>query len=74
LSRETTDTRGKAIHALTDASCRPIAFMLTGGNVADCAAGAALLARLPPCEILHGDKGYDSEGHRTTHRHQQCGR
>jgi IS5 family transposase len=34
--------------------------MLTGGNVADCTAGAELLARLPPCEILHGDKGYDS--------------
>jgi IS5 family transposase len=35
--------------------------MLTGGNVADCKAGAELLARLPPCEILHGDKGYDSD-------------
>jgi transposase len=34
--------------------------MLTGGNVADCTAGAELLAHLPPCEILHGDKGYDS--------------
>ena len=35
--------------------------MLTGGNVADCTAGAALLARLPTCDILHGDKGYDSD-------------
>ena len=52
--------RTTKIHALTDANCRPIAFMLTGGNVADCIAGAELLARLPPCEILHGDKGYDS--------------
>ena len=34
--------------------------MLTGGNVADCRAGERLLARLPLCEILHGDKGYDS--------------
>lgn len=34
--------------------------MLTGGNVADCKAGAALLAHLPDCDILHGDKGYDS--------------
>ena len=24
-------------------------------------AGAELLARLPACEILHGDKGYDSD-------------
>jgi transposase len=30
-------------------------------GVADCTAGAELLARLPPCEILHGDKGYDSD-------------
>jgi transposase len=52
--------RTTKIHALTDADCRPIAFMLTGGNVADCKAGAALLAHLPDCEILHGDKGYNS--------------
>ncbi len=48
------------IHALTDADCRPIAFMLTGGRVADGVAGAALLERLPECDILHGDKGYDA--------------
>ena len=35
--------------------------MLTGGNVADCTAGAELLARMPACNILHGDKGYDSD-------------
>ncbi|PNG25610.1 IS5/IS1182 family transposase [Methylocella silvestris] len=52
--------RTTKIHALTDANCRPIAFILTGGNVADCTAGAQLLARLSACEILHGDKGYDS--------------
>ena len=34
--------------------------MLTGGQVADCAAGAKLLEKLPHCDILHGDKGYDS--------------
>jgi transposase len=34
--------------------------MLTGGNVADCKAGAALLAHLPDCKILHGDRGYDT--------------
>ena len=48
------------IHALTDAQCRPFAFLLTGGHVADCTAGKALLERLPECEILHGDKGYDA--------------
>jgi transposase len=34
--------------------------MLTGGQVADCTAGAKLLEKLPHCDILHGDKGYDS--------------
>jgi transposase len=52
--------RTTKIHALTDAECRPLAFLLTGGQVADCKAAMALLQRLPPCEILHGDKGYDS--------------
>ena len=35
--------------------------MLTGGQMADCTAGAQLLKRLPPCRILHGDKGYDTD-------------
>jgi transposase len=34
--------------------------LLTGGQVADCTARAALLQRLPDCEVLHGDKGYDA--------------
>lgn len=34
--------------------------MLTGGQVADCTAGATLLNEMPPARILHGDKGYDS--------------
>jgi transposase len=35
--------RSTKIHALTDTQCRPLAFMLTGGQVADCTAGALLL-------------------------------
>lgn len=34
--------------------------MLSGGHVADCTAGAALLEHLPACDILHADKGYDA--------------
>jgi transposase len=34
--------------------------VLTGGQVADRTAGAALLGRLPDCEIAHADKGYDA--------------
>ena len=41
--------RTTKIHALTDTLCRPITFMLTGGHVADCTAGAALIERLPDC-------------------------
>jgi transposase len=45
-----------------DCFCRPIAFLLTGGQVADCTAADALLDQMPETEILHGDKGYDSDG------------
>nr|WP_296520725.1 IS5 family transposase [Rhodoplanes sp.] len=52
--------RTTKIHALTDRHCRLIAFLLTGGNVADCTAGHDLLKQLPDARILHADKGYDS--------------
>ncbi len=52
--------RSTKIHALTDPDCRPIAFLPTGGRVADCTAADALPDRMPAATILHGDKGYDS--------------
>jgi len=52
--------RTTKIHALTDRFCRPIAFLLTGGQVADCVAADVLLDRLCAAEILHADKGYDT--------------
>jgi UDP-glucuronate decarboxylase len=51
--------RTTKIHALTDSACRPIAFMLTGGQVADCTR-RLLLQQMPQASMLHGDKGYDS--------------
>jgi transposase len=39
---------------------RPITFLLTGGQVADCTAADLLLERMPKSPILLGDKGYDS--------------
>jgi len=57
--------RTTKIHALTDAKCRPIAFLLTGGHVADCTAGALLLEQMPRSPILHADKGYDSNAIRS---------
>ena len=53
--------RTTKIHALTDRACRPLAFLLTGGQVADCKAGALLLERLPACRVVLADKGYDSD-------------
>jgi transposase len=44
-----------------DLDCRPVAFHLTGGQVADCVAAEALLDVMPPVDLLHGDKGYDSD-------------
>jgi transposase len=40
--------------------CRPIAFLLTGGQVADCTAADLLLERMPKSPILLDDKGCDS--------------
>src|SRR3954454_3590567 len=47
-------------HAGQSARRRPFAFMLTGKQVADCTAGEVLLERLPDCDILRADKGYDA--------------
>ena len=53
--------RTTKIHALTYRFCRPLAFLLTGGQVADCSAADALLDLLPATVLVHGDKGYDSD-------------
>jgi transposase len=45
---------------LSDAQCRPVAFVLTGGQVADCTAADLLLDAITQTELVHGDKGYDS--------------
>jgi transposase len=51
----------EVIHALTDRFCRPVALLPTGGQVADCTAADTLLDPMSVAEILHGDKGYDSD-------------
>ena len=53
--------RTTKIYALTDRFCRPLAFLLTGWQAADCKAGALLLERLPACRIVLADKGYDTD-------------
>ena len=53
--------RTMKIHDLTDDLCRSIAFLLTGGQVADCTAIDTLLEPIPATAIPHGDKGYDRD-------------
>ncbi|MDF9790626.1 transposase [Methylorubrum extorquens] len=55
--------RTTKIHALTDRFCRPLAFLLTGGQVADCKAGAQLLEGAPACRIMLADKGLRQRRH-----------
>jgi transposase len=52
--------RNSKLHALTDGEGRPLRFLLTGGNVADCRAADALLDDLAPRTIVLADKAYDS--------------
>lgn len=52
--------RTTKIHALSVPLGRPLAFLLTGGQVADCTAADRLLDRMPATDLPHGDKGYDS--------------
>ena len=52
--------RTTKIHALSDAQCRPVAFLLTGGQIADCTAADLLLDAITQAELVQGDKGYDS--------------
>jgi transposase len=49
------------IHALIDQVGRPLAFRLTGGNIADVTVAAPLLQAIVPSAWLIGDKGYDAD-------------
>lgn len=46
---------------MIDLAGRPLAFRLTGGNVADITAAARLLAATAPSAWLIADKGYDAD-------------
>src|SRR5207245_754699 len=51
--------RTTKIHVLIDEAGRPLAFRLTGGNIADITVAALLLQGAPASAWLIGDKGYD---------------
>lgn len=48
------------IHMLTDAAGRPVRFILTGGQAADCKQGISLLDGVDATHVI-ADKGYDSD-------------
>ncbi len=52
--------RNTKVHAITDRQGRPLAFLLTPGQAADCKTGELLLASLPARCIVHADRAYDS--------------
>jgi transposase len=49
------------IHVLIEEAGRPLAFRLTGGNIADITVAAPLLEGVAASAWLIGDKGYDAD-------------
>jgi transposase len=49
------------LHAVTDASGRPLRFFMTAGQVSDYIGAAAFLGSLPAAEWLIADRGYDAD-------------
>ena len=53
--------RTTKIHVLIDGAGRPLAFRLSGGNIADITLAAPLLEGAAASAWLIGDKGYDAD-------------
>ena len=52
--------RNTKVHAIADGQGRPLAFLLTPGQAADCKAAEHLLIGLRPRCLVHADRAYDS--------------
>jgi len=52
--------RNTKLHAICDGQGRPLALLLTPGNVHDCKPASCLIETLPPAAQLVADKAYDS--------------
>jgi transposase len=65
--------RTTKIHSLSDGEGRPLAFVLTGGQAADCRAAEALLQRLAPSTLVMADRAYDTNAVRQQIEQQGCG-
>ncbi len=53
--------RTTKIHALTDAAGRPLRFLLTVGQAADCRAAGTLLQAIPADALVMADRAYDTD-------------
>ena len=53
--------RTTKLHAISDGLGRPIRFLLTGGQAADCRSAEALLAGLPSRTLVMADRAYDTD-------------
>ena len=49
------------LHALTDGTVRPKAFLVTPGQAADCRAAETLLEHLPSNCLVMADRAYDTD-------------
>jgi transposase len=56
--------RNSKIHAVVDDECRPLVFVLTPGNVADCTVAERCVSLIPGIAELLADKGYDTDAFR----------
>ena len=52
------------LHAVTDASGRPLRIFLSGGQCSDYIGARALLETLPTAKYLLADRGYDADWYR----------
>ena len=53
--------RTTKLHALSDGLGRPLRFLLTGGQAADCRVAEALLEGLPRRTLVMADRAYDTD-------------
>ena len=52
------------LHAVSDATGRPLSFFMTAGQVSDYTGAAALLDDLPKAQWMLADRGYDADWYR----------
>ena len=53
--------RTTKLHALSDGLGRPLRFLLTGGQAADCRSAETLLGGLSPRTLVMADRAYDTD-------------